>query len=122
MMFKSPLWRPIAALLAIANIIAAGFAARAAEPWHATFHAVLAVGFGLWAQRLWRGAARGEGDEQTNIREQLEQQAAALEETRATLTSQATELAELQERVDFAERLLARERDRPRLGNRPDRE
>jgi len=34
------------------NLAAVWFAARPAEAWHATLHAVLAVLFGLGAQRL----------------------------------------------------------------------
>jgi hypothetical protein len=34
------------------NVISVWFAARPAEPWHATIHALLAVLFGLGAQRL----------------------------------------------------------------------
>jgi cell division protein FtsL len=46
------------------------------------------------------------------LREQLDQQATALEDAQNSIASQATELAELQERVDFTERLLAQNRDR----------
>lgn len=41
------------------------------------------------------------------LRDQCEQYAVILEETQSTLAHQAAQLAELQERVDFAERLLA---------------
>ena len=50
------------------------------------------------------------------LRDQMDQQRAALEDAQAQLTSQATQVAELHERVDFAERLLAQQRDRPGLG------
>ena len=50
---------------------------------------------------LGRGASRGE---LSALKERVEQ----LEDVQATLTSQSEQLAELQERVDFAERLLAR--------------
>lgn len=43
-----------------------------------------------------------------------------LEDTQATLASQATQLADLQERVDFAERSLAQVRNRPALGAGPE--
>jgi hypothetical protein len=49
------------------------------------------------------------------MQELLDEHAAALQDARATLTRQSTELAELHERVDFAERLLAQARDRSAL-------
>ncbi len=54
-----------------------------------------------------RGASTRELAE---LKLQLEQYATALQEAQSTLSDQATELAELQERVDFAERLLAQAR------------
>lgn len=60
-----------------------------------------------------RGASRSE---LSQIKERLEQHAAALEEAQTRLADQTTELAELQERLDFAERLLAQARDRSALG------
>ena len=59
-----------------------------------------------------RGASTRELAE---LKLQLEQYATALQEAQSTLSAQATELAELQERVDFAERLLAQARDRKAL-------
>ena len=60
-----------------------------------------------------RGASRSE---LAQIRERLEQHAAVLEDAQATLANQSTQLAEFQERLDFAERLLAQARDRSALG------
>ncbi|HTR20729.1 MAG TPA: hypothetical protein VMH88_07735 [Gemmatimonadales bacterium] len=60
-----------------------------------------------------RGASRSE---LSQIRERLEQHAAALEDAENSLAQQTTQLAELQERLDFAERLLAQARDRTALG------
>lgn len=60
-----------------------------------------------------RGASRSE---LAQLKEQLEQHAAALEDADTSLANQSTQLAELQERVDFAERLLAQVRDRTTLG------
>ena len=54
-----------------------------------------------------RGASTRELAE---LKLQLEQYASALQEAQSTLSDQAAELAELQERVDFAERLLAQAR------------
>ena len=52
MWFKHRAWIPIAWVLSLVNLGAVWFAAQPAEPWHATTHAVLAVLFGLGAQRL----------------------------------------------------------------------
>ena len=60
-----------------------------------------------------RGSSRSE---LAQLREQLDQQAAALEDTQAHLASQSTQLSELHERLDFAERMLAQNRDRTALG------
>jgi len=65
------------------------------------------------------GAVGGRGASRTDvaqIKQQLEQHAAALEDAQTTLTNQSTQVAELQERLDFAERLLAQGRDRSALG------
>ena len=119
MAFKPAVWYPIATALTLINLVGVGFAA---EPWHATVHAVLALAFGLWAQRLRRGAGGAGESELARIAEQLDQQAVALEDAQRTLANQSTQLTELQERVDFAERLLAQVRDRAALGARDKRE
>jgi Tfp pilus assembly protein FimV len=60
-----------------------------------------------------RGASRSEV---AQLRERLDQHAAALEDSQTSLANQSTQLAELQERLDFAERLLAQARDRSAVG------
>ena len=97
MTFKPAVWRPVAAVLSVANLVAVGFAAGSAEPWHATLHAGLALAFGAWAQRLGRGPAP------------LPQPEGRLEELAAEVDQLRGELAEAQERLDFTERVLARE-------------
>jgi chromosome segregation ATPase len=65
------------------------------------------------------GAIAGRGGSRSQLAQlsqRLEQHSAALDDAQASLASQATQLAELQERVDFAERLLAQARDRAALG------
>jgi len=52
MWFKHRAWIPVAWFLCFLNLGAVWFAARPAEPWHATSHALLALVFGLGAQRL----------------------------------------------------------------------
>lgn len=58
MWFKHRAWVPAAWLLCLANLVSVWFAARPAEPWHATAHALFALLLGLGAQRL---AARQRG-------------------------------------------------------------
>ena len=94
MTFKPAIWFPIAAVLSVLNVVAVWFAARPGEPWHAATHAALAVAFGLWAVRLRQGPRRGE----------LE---AGLEAIELELSTLRQEVGELQERLDFAERMLA---------------
>lgn len=60
-----------------------------------------------------RGGTRSELGQ---LKEQLEQHAAALEEAESSLTHQSNQIAELQERLDFTERLLAQGRDRNAVG------
>ena len=101
MTFKPAIWYPIAAGLSAVNVAAVWFAARPAEPWHAALHAALAVAFGLWAQRL-RQARAGS---------QLNPGLEALEIDVSNLRQ---ELSETQERLDFAERMLATQGQEPR--------
>jgi hypothetical protein len=102
MTFKPALWRPIAFGLSALNLVAVGFAAGAAEPWHAGVHAALAVAFGSWAQRLRRAPGGADRDERL---EMLEDDVGEMRR----------ELNEAQERLDFAERLLAQRREPQRL-------
>jgi uncharacterized protein involved in exopolysaccharide biosynthesis len=60
-----------------------------------------------------RGVSRAE---LAQLKDQLEEHAAALDGAESSLANQAAQLAELQERLDFAERLLAQGRDRTALG------
>jgi hypothetical protein len=105
--FKPRIWYPISLVLSGVNLAAVGFAAMAAEPWHAATHAGLALAFGLWAQRLrQRSAAVGDND-------------ARLEALETEMGSLRAELSETQERLDFAERVLAQGAEARRVG--PDR-
>jgi chromosome segregation ATPase len=64
------------------------------------------------------GAIRGRGSSAsgvTQLSEELKDHAAALEDLQTTLASQSHQLTELNERLDFAERLLAQSRDRAAL-------
>jgi hypothetical protein len=107
MTFKSPIWRPVSVVLSAINLVAVGFAAAQAEAWHAAVHAALALGFGLWAQRLLQ-RARGAGGELL---------LGNLESLEADVSRLTQEMGELQERMDFTERVLAQQAEARRLGN-----
>ena len=103
MSLKRKTWLLVAAALSAANVGAVWVAA--ADPLHASTHATLAVGFALWAQ--WLGLRRravSVGDESLS------------DEILEELPILRSEVAELTERLDFAERLLAQ---RPAAENRP---
>ena len=108
MTFKPSTWYPIAVMLAIANVVAAGFATD--TPWHAVGHAALALGFGLWAQRLRQ--RRDKGEDQTSLDAAEGDRLAALEDELSRLRQ---ELSEAQERLDFTERMLAQRPDPRRV-------
>jgi hypothetical protein len=103
MTFKPAIWYPIAVVLSVINLLGAGFAAGQAQPWHATIHAALALAFGLWAQRLRQGPGGGEFQ-------------ARLEALEAEVSNLRQDLSETQERLDFAERLLAQAPEARRVG------
>ena len=71
MTFKPAIWQPIAIVLSGVNLVAVGAAAAGAETWHAAVHAGVALGFGLWAQRMRRSAQPSElpGDERLDALE-----------------------------------------------------
>ena len=108
MAVKPAPWFPIAVLLTGVNLVAVPV--YAAEPWHAAAHAVLALAFGLWAYRM-RGdsgarqlEARVEALEALGAPEALE----ALDGLQHDVNMLRQELSQTQERLDFAERVLAR--------------
>ncbi|MGH7628017.1 MAG: hypothetical protein ACREOF_01220 [Gemmatimonadales bacterium] len=103
MTFKPAIWYPIAVVLSVINLLGVGFATGQAQPWHATIHAALALGFGLWAHRLRQGPGESELP-------------ARLEALEAEVSTLRQELSETQERLDFAERVLAQEPDTRRVG------
>jgi hypothetical protein len=98
--FKPRIWYPIAVGLSLVNLGAIWFAARPAEPWHATIHGVLALAFGLWAQRLRQRRGPPGLPPQVDALE-------AYEGLEADVNRLQQELIETQERLDFAERVLA---------------
>jgi hypothetical protein len=102
MTVKPAIWYPIAVLLSVVNVVAAGFAAGQTEALHATTHAALALAFGLWAQGL--RSRRGGSEPESR----LEAEGGRLEALEGDVSRLRQELNEAQERLDFFERLLAR--------------
>lgn len=55
MVSRTQVWNAVLVVLSAANLVAVWFAVGPDEPpWHATTHAALALGFGLWALRRMR--------------------------------------------------------------------
>jgi hypothetical protein len=106
MTLKRAIWSPIALVLSALNLVGVGFAAGAAEPWHAGIHATLALAFWSWAQRLRQTAG---GSARLSRFDALELEVSELRR----------ELGEAQERLDFTERLLAQEAEGRRVGREP---
>ena len=113
MWFKHRAWIPVAWVLSVTNLVAVWFAARPAEPTHATIHALLAVSFALGARRL---MARRRAHGQT---EHLQQTIDQNEYVQQTVDDLQAHLLELEERLDFTERILAKHRDADHLGAPP---
>ena len=109
MWFKNRGWIPVAWLAAAVNLGAVWFAATPGEPMHATLHAGLAIAFGLGARHL-RARQRAVLQDQ-QLQETLDENA-YLEEAAETMQAR---VRELEERVDFSERLLANHRHAPPL-------
>jgi hypothetical protein len=112
MTFKPAVWFPIAVVLSVGNLVAVWFAAVPAEPMHATIHAALSLGSGLWAYRLRQRLAEKEHGLAPEAVEALD----ALEALELEASKLRQELGEAQERLDFAERLLAKEPESRRMG------
>jgi hypothetical protein len=106
MTFKPATWFPIAVILSGLNLAGVGFAAGQPEPWHAAGHAVLALVFGLWAQRMRHAPAGIDGRVPIDMLESLEAEVSKLRE----------DLAETQERLDFTERLVVQGQEARRVG------
>lgn len=102
------IWYPIAVVFSLLNVAGVAYAANLAEPWHAAIHAGLAVLGGVWARHL-------KARQRTVPASAPEHEILALRDEVADLRGEVTEL---QERMDFAERMLTQVRDRERLPDR----
>jgi hypothetical protein len=102
MTFNPAVWRPIAIVLSVLNLV--GVWMYAGDPLHASAHAVVALGFALWAQRLRPASGKTELPPER------------LESLEAELSRLRQELVETQERLDFTERMLAQGSEKRRVG------
>ena len=105
MRFRNAACRAIAIGLTALNVGGLGYAVGVAEPWHAGLHAVLALGFGYAAARLRQSATAAAAANAIESGERPGNPAALdgeVEEMRR-------ELLEVQDRLDFTERMLSRE-------------
>jgi hypothetical protein len=101
MTFKPKIWFPVAVAAAALNLAGMGAAINAAEIPHAGLHALLAAAFSYWAWRLYEK------------RKPLEAQA-QLSELEDDVSHLREELADANERIDFAERMLVQQAEKRR--------
>ena len=106
MWFKHRAWVPVAWVLCLANIVSVGFAAG--EPLHATAHAVLAVLLGLGAERLRLRNRHTAAADAMEVSREVE----SLPADQGQLQDVEGRLAELEDRLDFTERVLVDVRKR----------
>ncbi len=102
------IWYPITVVGALVNVAGFAFAAGSGEPWHAALHAALGAGLAVWAQHLKArrsgGLGSGNDTDLANLRDDV--------------GDLRREVSELQERMDFAERVLSQAREVERLSER----
>jgi hypothetical protein len=122
--FKHRAWIPVAWGLSLVNLAAVWFAAQPGEPWHATAHALLAVLFGLGAQRL--GLRRTSSADAVEVaRQELDARLASPEpqQVKQALDAIAVEVERIGEGQRFLTKLLterdARSPDAVRSRNTP---
>ena len=110
---KTRFWNAVLVVVSAGNLGAVWFAAQPGEPLHATVHAALALGFGLWAQSRIRFA-------DARLVAGLPNHGSELEGSmlRDEVGDVRRELNEVQERLDFAERLLSQAREGERSSGR----
>jgi hypothetical protein len=104
MKFTSITWQRVALVLSALNFAGAGFAIAGGETWHAAAHVALAVGFGWWAQRI--GQRRHEDEIRSEVQDTLQSPLERIQSLEGEVGRMQQELYEVQERLDFTERVL----------------
>lgn len=103
MWFEHRAWIPVAWILSLGNLAAAWVAARTGAPSQAAIHLVLATGFAVGARRLMVRRRRLPSDDLQAVLDENER-------LQQVIANMQPRMQELEERVDFAERLLATHR------------
>src|SRR3989442_10141587 len=117
MTFKPTAWFRIAAVLAVVNLVGAGFAIGQAQLPHAAVHVVLALGFAWWAGWLRQRPGGREVQPGPDAVDALE----AVQTLEADARQLRQALAETPERIGFAESQVAPGgQARPQGAPRPD--
>lgn len=109
MKFTSITWQRVAVVLSALNWAGAGFAIAGSETWHAATHVALAVGFGWWAQRI--GQRRHQDEIRTEVEDTLESPLGRIQSLEGEVARMQQELYEVQERLDFTERVLTQAKE-----------
>jgi outer membrane biosynthesis protein TonB len=115
MTFKPKIWYPIALVLAVINLAGMAFAFGQSEPTHAGVHIVLTLVCLSWARRLRQGRRLARDEVQ---QDELSDNEARIDELGADVSDLRRELTEAQERLDFAERMLAQGAEKRRADER----
>lgn len=106
MWFTHRAWVPVTWLLSAANVASVWLAAQATEPLHATLHGALGAALAVGAYHL--GARR------KALQAAPAPAGPVLVRGEVEVAAMQTRVLELEERLDFAERLLARQREAER--------
>ena len=105
MYFNPAIWKPIAIVLSVLNVGGLIMALSAGEPAHAMGHVVVGVGLAFWVRRLGERAREETGASISGTEHQSQ-----LEGLESEVDQLRRELTETQERLDFAERMMAKRR------------
>lgn len=111
MTLKRTIWLSVALILTTVNVLGLGWALALQEGPHAGAHVALSVLCGWWAYRLLRPAGPSDATDAPAALDQQER----FDALESDVNRLRQELGEAQERVDFAERMLATRADPHRV-------
>lgn len=111
MTFNPRIWYPIAVLLGLLNLAGMGYAIGVGEGTHAAAHVGLMLGSWAWARKLRERRDTAHEEARLASSEGTER----LDDLEAEMDSLRRQLSETQERLDFAERMLAQRPEQRRV-------